>query len=213
MAILTWDQTFKDYEYGVDHGVLYFPGGPVVWNGLVKVTENPRVGESSPLYMDGILFNLEQEPTDYQAVVEAYTYPYFLEQAVLALCDQRTLVNAPSDDFPFGFSYRTSTGQSYIIHLVYNVVAINENLTYGTTGDTLNFNPFVFNFYSTPIDIPGGRPSGHLMLDMRKISKDKTILLENLLYGSSTNTPRMPTVDELLAILNMSTQVFGTKVD
>ena len=79
---IVWDKTGERfYETGVDRGVLYvqddqgkYPKG-VAWNGLTGVTESPTGAEPTPLYADNIkylnLFSVEE----FEAIIEAYTYP------------------------------------------------------------------------------------------------------------------------------------------
>lgn len=63
MTVLTWDDTGnRQYETGVDKGVLYIPdaNGAYVdgypWNGLTTVTESPSGAESNPQYADNIKY-------------------------------------------------------------------------------------------------------------------------------------------------------------
>ena len=64
MSKLTWDVLDeREYETGVDHGVLYlynqrtrsYDSG-VVWNGLTGISESPDGAESNPQYADNMKY-------------------------------------------------------------------------------------------------------------------------------------------------------------
>lgn len=203
MTRLDWSQAFREYEAGLDRGVLYFGEEAIPWDGLVRVNEDPAVSDASPLYFEGVVFNLDQELNDFSARVEAFTYPYFLEDVVLALSDGRTLVSTTQDsDLPFGFSYRVKNNSGYSIHLVYNITATLETVIHKTLDDAMSLDPFTFVFYTTPVDVPNGRPSSHFIIDTSEIDDEKVIHVEELLYGTATYSPRLPSVADILSILN-----------
>lgn len=200
MTKLDWNNAFRAYEAGVDRGVLYFGSEAVPWDGLVSVKEQPAVADATPSYFEGAIFNLDQELNDYSAVVEAFIYPYFLEDSILALSDGRTLVNTVETDSPFGFSYRVSGNGSYKIHLVYNVIATIETVEHATITDSTDLTPFSFNFYTTPVDIPSGRPTAHFVIDTAETTTEIVRQVEDILYGTAIYAPRLPSVTELVAI-------------
>jgi hypothetical protein len=202
MTKLNWTDTFRAYEFGVDRGVLYFGEEAIPWEGLISVQEQPSASDATPLYFDGRVFNLEQEINDYAASVEALTYPYFLEDSVLAMMDARTLVSTVASDSPFGFSYRVMRNDGYVIHLVYNVVATIDSIEHATIDDAMDLQPFVFNFYTTPIDVPQGRPSAHFIFDTTEAPEASVSLVEDLLYGNDVYSPRLPDLSELIAVIN-----------
>lgn len=201
MVRLNWDQYPKRYESGIERGVLYFDNYEhAVWNGLVRVQEFNEQSSGSLNYFDGLAYSMRQEIEDYAAVVEAFTYPYILDDHILALCDANSLVATQGEMKPFGFTYRTNTSHGYKLHLVYNITATVDDITRDTISDDMNLVPFSFNFYTTPVDIPGLRPSAHLLIDSSQADEGHLHELENILYGSDTTSPRFPTVTEVIAI-------------
>lgn len=202
MVQLDWSNAFRAYEAGVDRGVLYFGSEAVPWDGLVSVKEQPALKDATPAYFEGTIFNFDQELGDYQATVEAFVYPYFLEDSVLAMSDGRTLINTVDEDSPFGFSYRVNSNEGYKIHLIYNIVATIETVEHATIDDGMDLSPFEFTFYTTPVDIPGGRPSAHLVIETADAPIEAVQQVEDILYGTELYSPRMPTVSELVEIFN-----------
>src|SRR6187549_2909870 len=82
MTKITWDQVgTREYETGVDHGVLYIPdedgvySNGVAWNGLTTVTESPSGAESTKTYADNIVYRNLVSAEQFGATIEAYTYP------------------------------------------------------------------------------------------------------------------------------------------
>lgn len=200
---IDWEAAQRNYDAGVDHGVLYFFGShneAVPWNGLISVNQQVQVASATPRYFDGIVFNLEQKNEDYVANVEAYVYPYMLEDHILALTDGRTFVGESPELQPFGFTYRTLTAKGYKIHLVYNVTAVVDPITYATISDSVNLQPFKFAFHTVPVDVPSARPTSHFILDSERANPSVLNQVEDVLYGTAATSPRFPSVDELVSI-------------
>jgi hypothetical protein len=74
---LVWNAVgARIFEAGVDQGVLYVDGSDgVPWNGLVSVSESPSGGDVSSYYVDGIKYLAVSAAEEFEATVEAYTYP------------------------------------------------------------------------------------------------------------------------------------------
>ena len=72
MSKLVWDKTGeRQYENGVDRGVLYLfengaYGNGTVWNGLTAVNESPSGAEASALYADN---NVYKQSNVYEIIV------------------------------------------------------------------------------------------------------------------------------------------------
>ena len=201
MSRLDWGSEFRNYIRGLDRGVIYFPDQEaVVWDGLVSVQETPAL-EVTPTYFEGITRSLQQDISDYEAVVESYVFPYILEDAIFVFQDARTLGGSLVEDRPFNMSYRTMTADGYEIHLVYNVVATIDSLDHTTLSDDSDLTPFSFTLYGTAVDIPNARHSSHLILRTSEIAEELIPLVEDVLYGSDRFQPTFPTPEELIAIL------------
>lgn len=215
MAKLVWDETGKrTYETGVSHGVLYVQtstgtyGKGVAWNGLTAVTESPSGAEATPLYADNIKYLELRSTEEFGATIEAYTYPDEFEK-----CDGSATIGTgvtigQQTRHPFGLSYRTILGNDtenndhgYKIHLIYGATASPSEKGYQTVNDSPEAITFSWEISTTPIDVPGFKPTSSLVIDSTKIDREKLQQIEKLLYGDTTGEPKLPTPEEIMTIL------------
>lgn len=189
MTKLVWDQTANDsrYEAGVDRGVFYPSSGPgEVWNGLTSVQESPSDSEEKTRYIDGVKTRTRRKPGNFEGHIEAFTYPESFYEDVLSRRRPKT----------FGLSYRVMTGETYKIHLVYNILLGPENHDY-QYDDT---SPFSWDFTTLPIHIPEMRPTAHLVIDSAIAYPETMAAFEDAIYGSDAAEPRLPSPLEVLQI-------------
>lgn len=203
MTRLRWTALPNNYERGVDRGVLYFGQNEYsVWDGLVSVQEQATQSQGRPRFFDGVVYSIDQEIADFQASVEAITFPYMLEDHVLALGDGLTYGATSYETRPFGFTYRTERQGGYKIHLVYNIIATIETIEHQTLSSEATLTPFRFTLHTTPESVPGGRPSSHLYADTTIASPEHIFQLEKILYGSEDTSPRWPSVQNLVDLFS-----------
>lgn len=215
MPKIVWDKTGERYyETGVDHGVLYpqladgtYPLG-VPWNVLVSVSEAPSGAEATPQYADNIKYLNLVSAEEFGATIEAFTYP-----DEFALCDGTA---SPSEGVyigqqnrkPFGLSYRTRLGNDtvgtdhgYKLHLVYGGLAAPTEKAYSTINDSPEAITFSWEITTTPVDVPGFKPSATLTIDSTKVPAEELLELETLLYGDATaGVASLPLPAAVLAI-------------
>lgn len=214
MTKLVWDAPgTRQFEAGVDRGVLYplettgYEAG-VAWSGLTAVNEAPSGAESNPQYADNIKYVDIQSAEEFGGTIEALTYPDEFE-----LCDGSA---SPSEGLsvgqqtrkPFGFSYRTLLGNDleqldagYKIHLVYGAKAAPSEKNRTSINDSPEAMPFSWEFSTTPVPVTGYKPSAHLTLDSTKVPAAKMEAIEALLYGTQALPAKLPTPDEIIALL------------
>jgi hypothetical protein len=108
----------------------------------------------------------------------------------------------------FGLSYRTLVGNDteqtdygYLLHLVYNATAGVSSKSRESINENLDATEFSWNFDTTPVDIPGMKPTAHLIISSREADKVRLAKLEAILYGTDTKEPRLPEPPEVIAIL------------
>lgn len=53
---------------------------------------------------------------------------------------------------------------------------------------------------TTPVEVPGYKPTAHLEIDSTKIRPANLAKLEAIIYGTDTTEPRMPMPEEIIAI-------------
>ena len=215
MAKLVWDQSGqKFFETGVSNGVLYVSDGQggylngVAWNGLTSVAENPSGAESNPVYADNIKYLNIISAEEFGATIEAYTYPdEFME------CDGSAQVVAGVNigqqaRKSFGISYRTRVGNDvagdnlgYKIHVIYNCQAAPSGKTYSTVNESPEAITFSWEVTTTPVPVEGFRPTATVVFDSTKLDAEKMAAVENALYGGASSEPGLPSIEELLALV------------
>lgn len=207
MTKLQWDQVGeRQYELGVDHGVLYLSDGKVVpWNGITAVEENFSAETSSPIYVDGIKMLDTESIGDFSAILKAFTYPdEFLEIEGIVEVGPGIF----GDDQPaklFNFSYRTliaddvnGTSLGYKIHVVYNALAVQDVPDRQTQTQSSSGSEFGWNIVSIPESTPGYRPTSHVIIDSRYIAPLLLSGIEDVLYGNDTIDPYLPPLTTLV---------------
>ena len=210
---LVWDKTGERfYETGVSKGVLYlqstdgsYPKG-VAWNGLTAVTESPSGAEASPLYADDIKYLNLISAEEFGATVEAYTYP-----DEFGVCNgEASLATGVSVGQQarktFGMAYRTKVGNDinnelgYKIHLIYGALAAPSEKAYSTVNDSPEAITFSWEVTTTPVEVPGLKPTASLTIDSTKVDAEKLAAFEAILYGSDETEARLPLPSEVATL-------------
>lgn len=209
MTRLTWDaQGARYFETGIDRGVLYpSSGNGVAWPGLIAISESPSGGEPRPYYMDGIKYLNISAAEEFVANIEAFYAP-----AEFAECDgsvqiQNGLFVTQQPRKAFGLSYRTKIGNDidgsehgYKIHLVYNALAAPASRDYVTNGDSIEPTAFSWDIETLPLSLTGYKPTAHLIVDSRTTDPVLLTQVEDLLYGTESNVPTLPTPNDLVVM-------------
>lgn len=209
MAPLVWNAVGERfYEAGVDRGVLYVDGQGYAWNGLVSVDQSPTGGEAKAYYVDGVKYLNISSREEFEATIDAFYSPPefdacdgvgFVAQGLFATQQRRK---------SFGLSYRTRIGNDlngedhgYKIHLIYNALAAPSNRSYSSLGESAEAPLLSWGLTTKPIDVPGVSKTAHLVIDTTKAAPYSVQVLEEILYGSEVNTPRLPEPAELITLL------------
>ncbi len=217
MPKLAWDGTGdRQFETGVDHGVLYLRDNTgvyatgVPWNGLTAVTESPSGAESNPQYADNIKYLNLVSAEDFSATIEAFTYP-----DEFAECDGSTEVAdgvmiGQQPRKVFGFSYRTKIGNDtagqdagYKLHLVYGALAAPSEKAYTTINDSPEAITFSWEVSTTPANVTDHQATASITINSLKVDSEALADLEDLLYGTEGapgTVAKLPTPDEVIAL-------------
>lgn len=214
MARVEWDKTGeKRYETGADRGVLYkktkegtYTNG-VAWNGLTGVSESPSGAEAEALYANNAKYLDLISAEEFGFSITAYTYPDFWEE-----CDGSKEL-APGvyitqqNRSHFGFSYRTLIGNDventdfgYKLHLVYDCTAAPSDKENSTINESVEAAELSWECSTTPVKVAGMKPTAHIVIDSTKCDKTELAKLEDILYGTDTDEPRLPLPAELVTI-------------
>lgn len=204
MPKLYWDKIGeREYETGVDHGVLYpvannAYGKGVAWNGLSKVTESPSGGEETAIYADNIKYLSLMSNEDFGGTIEAYMSPTEFDA-----CDGTATVATgvtveQQGRKSFGFAYRTllgndTDGNDYgeKIHLVYGAKAQPSSKDRSTVNDSPEATALSWEFKTTPVVINSinpatgkpYKPTSHLIIKSTEVDNEKYIAFQEILYG------------------------------
>lgn len=219
---IVWDKTSERlYRTGVDRVVL-FPqttggayGQGVGWNGVTKISESPDGGDTTTIYANNNIYLNLVAKENFKGSITAYTYPKEWEA-----CDGSASVIASGATpvqglritgqtrTPFGLAYRTligndtaGTDHGYEIHLVYNATAGVSSQDYQTVNDSPEALELSWDFSTLPVDVPGAKPSAHLVISSLTADATKLRQLETKLYGSETVAPALPTPAEVITLL------------
>ena len=212
---LTWDNTGERfYETGIQKGVLYpvaaggtYPKG-VAWNGLTSVSEKPTGAEATALYADDIkYFNLISNE-DFEATVEAYTYPDEFAECDGSATLTKGVIIGQQKRKTFGMCYRTTLGNDtdgndygYKLHLIYGATAAPTEKAYNTVNDSPEANTFSWELKTTPVNVTNHKPTACITIDSTKCDANKLKALEAILYGSTTADARLPLPDEIKTLM------------
>lgn len=219
MFKIEWDKVGERlYETGVDRGVLYpqvsgaYPKG-VAWSGLTNVTESPSGAEATPLYADNIKYLNLLSNEDFACTIEAYTYPdEFAECDGSAALTTGVQISQQKRKM-FGFSYRTKLGNDvdgddfgYKIHLVYGCLAAPSEKSRATVNDSPEATTMSWEVSTTPVNVPGFKPTAHVVIDSTKADSEKLKAFEEILYGkagdgSGGTKPRLPLPAEVATLM------------
>jgi hypothetical protein len=211
---LVWDAVGeRRYEAGVDHGVLYVDNSPgVAWNGLTSVSEKPSGGTSTAYYIDGEKYLNSPDAGEYAATIEAFTYPDEFEICEGTFSPYSGLLVTMQERKPFGLSYRTKVGDdvngtdnAYKIHLVYNALAEPSQRANKTQSDAADLSAFSWDITTQPPTVPGFKRTAHYVIDSRRTDPAALMVMEEILYGTESDAPRLPDPTELLNIFLTNT--------
>lgn len=222
---LKWDQTGERlYETGVSQGVLYVYdnsmkkyGNGVAWNGLSGVTESPSGAEPTAIWADNQKYLNLMSAEEYGATVEAYTYPDAFGECDGSAEIAKGVTIGQQTRKTFGLCYKTQIGNDvdgndhgYKLHIVYGAMASPSEKAYATINDSPEAITFSWSVNTTPVNVPGFKPTASLTIDSTKVNPEKLKALEDILYGTDAGaegTPaataaRLPMPDEIITLMS-----------
>ena len=221
MTRLAWGSAGERFfESGADRGVLYLPNEEgVAWNGLKSVSESPDGGTPTPYYVDGYKYINVASAEDFKATISAFSAP-----AEFGICDGTALIHnglfaTQQPRKAFGLSYRTRVGNDiegvdhgYKIHLVYNALAAPSTRESVSLSNSPTPTSLSWAISTTPPKITGLRPTAHFVIDSRMTPWRLLAKIEDILYGTGSTSPRLPSVDEIMSIFSGPPDILVTNV-
>lgn len=214
MSKLVWDATGQRlYETGVSKGVLFVMnntgvyGKGVAWNGLVNVTESPTGAEASAIYADNIKYLNLLSVEELEASIEAYTYPDEFAECDGSATIATGVTIGQQARKTFAFSYQTKIGNDlnpdagYKIHIIYGCQAGPSERAYDTVNDSPEAITFSWDITTTPVEVPGFKPTALITIDSTKVPAAKLAELEELLYGTAAEEATLPMPAEIITLV------------
>ena len=225
MVALKWDQAGERlYETGTSKGVLFpqdnqgkYTKG-VAWNGLVSVKKSNDGAEETPLYADNMKYLSLFSAENLKGSIDAFTYPDEFEA-----CDGSAAVHpgvhvGQQTRKPFGLVYSTivgndTEGNAYgeKMHFIYNAKVSPSERAYETVNEDPSAITFSWEYTTTPVNLSdiGLEPSAGIVVSKHEIEAAKWTALQELVYGSETKEPAMPTIQEIIALTQPTTPPVG----
>lgn len=213
MTKLIWAQSGeKVFEVGLDRGVLYFEDEPgVAWEGLTSVDETDRMGYETYVF-DGEKRGHLPVAAGFSGELTAFTYFFEFYKAFGVGISPNTsglqVLNQPGSK-NFGLSYRTFVGDDidninlgYKIHILYNLTAVASDTDYETLSDDIDPIEFKWALSSRTERLDGYAPTAHVIFDSRYLSQVRMDRLEEILYGTETSDPWLPSLSVLYELID-----------
>jgi len=215
MAKLKFDELGKRfYETGVSNAVLFpqaddgtYPKG-VAWNGITAANESPSGAESNDQYADNMVYLSLTGAEKFEGTIEAFSSPTEFDE-----CDgmkeiSKGLTVSQQTRKPFGFAYKSILGNDikgndygYKLHIWYGCKAAPSERSHSTVNDSPEPQNPSWSISSTPVAVPGAKPSSVLTFNSTTTPADKLKKIEDILYGTDTADARLPLPAELLDLL------------
>ena len=218
MAKLIFDEVGKRfYETGVSKGVLFvqdeagaYPKG-VAWNGLTAVNESPSGAEANDQFADNMKYLSLTGAESFEGTIEAFYSPSEFD-----VCDGMIEVAAgvnahQQNRKAFGFAYQSIIGNDIKqndfgtkLHLWYGCKAAPTERANATVNDSPEPANPSWSITSTPVDVPGHRPTSILTIDSTKATPAKWQALLDIIYGTELTVPYLPTPAQVIELMKQA---------
>lgn len=209
MPQLVWSKPGdRQFESGLDRGVLYLPDGTAVpWNGLVSITEK-FAKERQSVYYDGRKISDLMTAGEFSATLRAITVPeeFFEIDGMTSL--RRGVLLGEQPPQTFGLSYRTQISNEakpivgHKLHIVWNLTAIPSDRERVTASNDPSLMELEWDLASVPEDVPGFRPTAQIILESHKIDPWLLEEIEAWLYGSTITAPELPPLRDFVQFMD-----------
>lgn len=221
MTKIVWDALAdRVYETGVNHGVLYRQNGAGVyhigyaWNGLTAINETPDGAEATPQYADNIKYLNLVSAENFNATIEAFTYPDEFAECDGTATPQSGVNIGQQPRKIFGLAWQTLVGNAvdgneagHKTHVAYGLLAAPSEKDHNTINDTPEAVQFSWDCSSTPVEIGvvdgvTYKPTAHMWFDSTKVDSAALTALENMLFGTVGTDPYLPDPATILALFS-----------
>lgn len=211
MAQIVWDEVgSRIYETGIDHVVLYVgTDSGVPWNGITTITEAPAGGEVSSEYSANERYLSLISTEQLGGTIEAFTSPDEFEQCDGTIEALSGISMGQQNRKTFCLAYRTALGNDtdladagYKLHIIYNAIAAPSQEAYETMNDSPAAITMSWDFTTTAVEVGVGfKATSIVTLDSTKIDPTVLGIVEDVLYGTSTEDPAVMSPAEIIALI------------
>ena len=215
MAKLIFDEVgTRFYETGVSKGVLFvqddtgaYPKG-VAWNGITAANESPTGAEANDQYADNMKYLSLTGAENFEGTIEAFSSPEEFD-----VCDGMVEIAKgvkahQQNRKSFGFAYQSIIGNDIKqneygtkLHLLYGCKAAPTERAHSTVNDSPEPANPSWSITSTPVDVPGHRPTSVLTVNSTKVTPEKWKALIDAIYGTDAAEPYLPTPAQVIQLM------------
>jgi hypothetical protein len=192
----------RDYQVGVDHGVLNVDGVVIPWSGLVSVDEAEIYTSELVSMFDGKPYANLQFGGTFQAQISAISFPD-AAWAILGLVEVVPgLLLTNQQRATFDFSYRTMINDTdYKLHFVHDATLSPKKYQFDTSGRSAKPRESEWVLEAVPTVNGTYLPTSHVVVS--SVTADPIALedFEVLLYGDpdGAGVAEFPTQSEIIA--------------
>ena len=217
---LVWDPDGKKiYETGVDQGVLFVAesdwyGKGEAWDGLKNVTETPGGEEPTPLFANNKKYGEITSAPTFNFTIEGYTSPVSFDSCDGTKQVKKGLFVTGQTRKKFALVYRTliandTSGDSYgyKLHIVYGAKAQPSEVQRTGINESVEALTLNWSCSTTPIDVPGLKPTAHIVIDSTLVDAADLKKVEDMVYGTdgvSATDSKLPKPAELIELITKS---------
>ena len=217
MAKLIFDEVgTRFYETGVSKGVLFvqddtgaYPKG-VAWNGITAANESPTGAEANDQYADNMKYLSLTGAENFEGTIEAFSSPSEFD-----VCDGMAEIAKgvsahQQNRKAFGFAYQSIIGNDIKqndygtkLHLWYGCKAAPTERAHSTVNDSPEPANPSWSITSTPVNVPGYRPTSVLTIDSTKAEPAKWKAIIDAIYGTDNTVPYLPTPEQVIQLMKV----------
>lgn len=214
-----WDQIAKKlFEGGCSKGMCY-NFNPVTnsydygrpWSAITKFTDNPSGADEQSSYADNIKYISMRGAENYGFTIGCFFYPSNFTKCLGKKDVKKGVTVSQQEREVFGFCVTTQVGNDIqgldygeTIHLIWNATASPVSKDYSSLNESPTPTEITIECTANPIDAGFGyKPTCNMEICTVGMSEEDLAVvseLKDILYGTNSTTPRLPSPEEVIAM-------------
>ena len=163
--------TSRPYQYGLSKGILFPNNGVgIPWNGLTKVEDKKLNLEVTPIYNDGVKYDILSDPVESGVKIDCYAYPSALDGLTGFDMDSFGILYDEQELGFFSFAYRVESDSGYKRIVYFNIMATPSDVSNVTMETSPSPLTYTFDGECVPVQI-GKRRTARIEMDSSRVSK------------------------------------------